>query len=251
MGISGILNQKMNMNIIYNEDCLSGMERIPESTIDMILCDLPYGITGNEWDKCINPERLFEHYLRVIKQNGAIVLTAQQPFATDLINKCRKYFRYELIWHKSICGGFLNANRMPLRKHENILVFYKKLPIYNPQKTGEKREVTYKKQSGTRCSNYSPTMAYTMAIDGTKHPGSVLSFPNGNHGSIHPTQKPVELFRWLIRSYTNAGDLVLDNCMGSGTTAVACILEGRDYIGFETDKGYYDKALARIEAITK
>ena len=238
----------MELNRIYNEECLSGMERIDDKAIDMILCDLPYGITDNKWDKCIHPDTLFAHYLRIIKDNGAIVLTAQQPFATDLINKCRKYFRYELIWHKSMSGGFLNANRMPLRKHENILVFYKKLPVYNPQKTGEKRPVTYKQQKGNRCANYSPTKDFIMAVDGTKHPGSVLSFPNGNHGSIHPTQKPVELFRWLIRSYTNAGDVVLDNCMGSGTTAVACILEGRNYIGFETDPVYYEKSLARIAA---
>ncbi len=233
-------------NVIHLEDCLTGMARIPDGAIDMILCDLPYGITNNKWDKCIHPDRLFEQYLRIIKDNGAIVLTAQQPFATDLINKCRKYFRYELIWHKSQCGGFLNANRMPLRKHENILVFYKKLPVYNPQKIGDKKPVTYKKQTGNRCSNYHATKDYVMAIDGTKHPGSVLHFPNGNHKSLHPTQKPIELFRWLIRSYTNAGDVVLDNCMGSGTTAVACLMEGRQFIGFETDKGYRDKSNKRI-----
>ena len=233
-------------NVIYLEDCLEGMTRIPDGAIDMILCDLPYGITNNKWDKVIHPDRLFEHYLRIIKDNGAIVLTAQQPFATDLINKCRKYFRYELIWHKSQCGGFLNANRMPLRKHENILVFYKKLPVYNPQKTGEKKPVTYKKQRGNRCSNYHATKDFIMSVDGTKHPGSVLHFPNGNHKSLHPTQKPVELFRWLIRSYTNAGDTVLDNCMGSGTTAIACLMEGRQFVGFETDKGYWEKANKRI-----
>ncbi|NDC41566.1 MAG: site-specific DNA-methyltransferase, partial [Chitinophagia bacterium] len=185
----------MDTNIIYLEDCLTGMERLPNGAIDLILCDPPYGITDNKWDKVLNPNRLWEQYLRVIKENGAIVLTAQQPFATDLINKARKYFRYELIWVKSMSGGFLNANRMPLRKHENILVFYKKLPTYNPQKTGEKRDVVIvKPQKGNRCTNYQPTKDYLRHDDGTRHPSSVLHFPNGNRGSLHPTQKPVELF---------------------------------------------------------
>ncbi len=239
------------LNQVFNEECLSGIGRMPDKCVDMILCDLPYGITANKWDKVIKPSLLFKQYWRVIKENGAIVLTAQQPFATDLIVAARKYFRYELIWHKSLCCGFLNANKMPLRKHENILVFYRKLPTYNPQKTGEKREVTYKRQQGSKCKNYSPTKAYVMKSDGTKHPGSVLEVPNSNHKSLHPTQKPLPLFAWFVRSYTNPGDIILDNCMGSGTTAIACLQEGRHFVGFEMDSEIHKVCVDRIAAYGK
>lgn len=249
----------MELNRIYHGDCLEVMKGIPDGSVDMILCDLPYGTTQNKWDVIIPFPDLWKSYLRVIKENGAIVLTAQQPFATDLISSNKKLFRYDLIWEKSIATGFLNSKKMPLRGHELVLVFYKKTPYYNPQKfmlsTPSFKKAT--KENGTSSSNYG---AYKNDMekgykDGSRFPRSVFSiktepafFDSSKKGlMIHPTQKPVALFEYLIRTYTNEGETVLDNCSGSGTTAIACIRNNRNYICIEKNEQYYNDSLKRIE----
>lgn len=227
-------------------DCLILMDDLPDKSIDMILCDLPYGTTSrNKWDSIIPTDKLWAQYKRIIRDGGAIVLFAQQPFACDLIQSNRKWFRYEWIWEKSCAVGFLNANRMPLRAHENILVFYNKLPTYNPQKTNEK---PYRAKSGNRTStNYGIFNSdyRTVNLDGKRYPRDVIRF-NGETG-YHPTQKPVPLCEYLIKTYTNEGELVLDNCMGSGTTGLACVNTNRRFIGMELDKEYLRIAKERLE----
>ena len=233
----------MELNVVYNEDCLEGMNRIEDKSIDMILCDLPYGTTQNKWDSVIPLDKLWNHYNRIIKDNGAIVLTAQTPF--DKILGCSniEMLKYEWIWQKSQGTGHLNAKKMPLKNHENILVFYKKIPLYNPQFTKGK---SYTCKSGSGSSNYNAQKSVITINNGLRYPLSVIYFEN-NKDKLHPTQKPVELFEYLIKTYTKEGDIVLDNCMGSGTTAIACMNTNRNYIGFEIDKGYYDIILERIK----
>ncbi len=234
------------------------MARIPDGSVDMILCDLPYGTTRLAWDAVIPFSELWAQYERIIKTNGAIVLTASQPFTTDLINSNRKLFRYEIIWQKTQATGFLDANRRPLKAHENICVFFKRLPTYNPQKeyTGQSTLRTNKKGGRRAATHYNGfnNPEFNGSADGFKHPTSVLKVSNWNGALFgktdkavkHPTQKPVELFAWLIRTYTNAGDVVLDNCIGSGTTAVAALMEGRRHIGFEKEEKYFRIAQNRI-----
>ena len=218
------------------------MDDLPDKSIDMILCDLPYGTTSrNKWDSIIPTDKLWAQYKRIIRDGGAIVLFAQQPFACDLIQSNRKWFRYEWIWEKSCAVGFLNANRMPLRAHENILVFYNKLP----QKTNGK---PYRAKSGNRATtNYGIFDGdyRTVNLDGKRYPRDVIRF-NGETG-YHPTQKPVPLCEYLIKTYTNEGELVLDNCMGSGTTGLACVNTNRRFIGMELDKEYLRIAKERLE----
>lgn len=239
-------------NQIFNEDCLEGMKRIPDGSIDMILCDLPYGTTQNKWDSIIPFDRLWEQYERIIKDNGAIVLTSAQPFTSLLIASNIKLFKYEWIWEKNTATGFMNAKKMPLKAHENIVVFYSKLPTYNPQFTFGK---PYKKTRNAKIdtgSNYGKVginKRTDIDNDGKRYPRSVLEF-NREELAIHPTQKPTSLFEYLIKTYTNEGDLVLDNCIGSGTTAVASINTGRNYIGFEIDSSYFKIANKRIACAT-
>jgi site-specific DNA-methyltransferase (adenine-specific) len=249
----------MELNTIHHGDYLEKMKLIADKSIDMILCDLPYGTTNCKWDVIIPFEPLWKEYLRIIKDNGAILLTAQQPFATDLINSCRKYFRYEIIWEKTQKLGFLNANKMPLRGHENILVFYKKLPTYNPQKyTTTKDKMSWGRTRNTQGQRYVGYANYkdsSYTDTGERHPHSVIKISNWNGALFgktdravkHPTQKPVELFSWLIKTYTNPGETVLDNCSGSATTAIACIQEGRNYICIEKDETYYQYSLERVQ----
>lgn len=220
-----------------------GMQKIPDKTIDMILCDLPYGTTQNKWDIVVPLEPLWEQYERVIKNNGAIVLFSQQPFTSTLIFSNLDWFRYEWIWEKDNGTGFLNANKMPIKLHENIAVFYNKLPTYNPQmRTGFK---PYTKLGGPLGTNYGKISARNATNnDGSRYPVDIIKF-NKDHG-MHPTQKPVALAEYLVRTYTNTGDTVLDNCMGSGTTAIACLNTGRKYIGFENNDEYYQMILNRI-----
>ena len=239
----------MELNKIYNKDCLVGMKDIPDKSIDMILCDLPYGTTKNKWDSIIDLDELWNHYNRIIKDNGAIVLTAQTPFDKVLGVSNLKMLKYEWIWEKTSATGHLNAKKMPMKAHENILVFYKKPPTYNPQKTtGHERKVSTAKhkRNSKNSSNYGESSATTY--DSTeRYPRSVQLFSTDKQkSSLHPTQKPVALFEYLVKTYTNEGDLVLDNCMGSGTTAVACMNTNRNYIGFELDKDYYELANERI-----
>ena len=236
------------INEIHLGDCLELMKDIPDGSIDMILCDLPYGSTAFKWDVVIPFDKLWDQYKRIIKENGAIVLTAQQPFATDLINSNRKLFRYEIIWEKTMKLGFLNANKMPLKGHENILIFYKKLPTYNPQKTQKTGRARKRNQKENRYAGYSNFRSSSTVDDGSRHPHSVVKFSNKNKNSgIHPTQKPVDLFEWLIKTYSNEGDLVLDNCSGSGTTAIACLKTNRKYICIEKDTEYFEKSVSRVE----
>ena len=235
--------------MIYNEDGIAGMQRFPDKSIDMILCDPPYGTTRNRWDSVLPLDEMWSQYERVIKDRGAIVLFSQQPFTSTLVASNLKLFRYEWTWKKLMATGFLNANRMPLRAHENILVFYKSLPTYNPQKW-------YGKPYGkTRCrgftSNYGNYVdVISESADGARFPHDVIEFSNcqGKERGHHPTQKPVKLLEYLINTYTDSGDIILDNCIGSGSTAVACINTGRNYIGFETDSTYYKTALQRTKA---
>ena len=234
---------------LFNEDCLEGMKRIPNGSIDMILCDLPYGTTACKWDSVIPFEPLWKQYERVIKDNGAIVLTASQPFTTVLSHSNIKIFRYELIWQKNNFTGFLNAGRMPLKAHENILIFYKKLPTYNPQKY-EVSEKFIDKRKTINNTPYKESVFHEKkrlrkADDGLRNPTSILQFESETK-TIHNTQKPVALMEYLVRTYTNEGETVLDNCMGSGTTGVACKNLNRNFIGIEKDEKYFLIAKNRI-----
>ncbi len=238
----------MEKNKIYQGDCMELIKKITDRSIVLILCDLPYGVTQNKLDITLNLKELFNEYWRVLKKDGVIVLTASQPFATDLINIEPINFKYELIWDKVRTSGFLNANRMPLRSHENILIFYKKLGIYNPQFT--KGDKSHSKGKITTDVNYN--YGKHGKIDNSevhgkkKFPKSILTFIKP-HPPIHPTQKPVELFEWIVKTYSNERDLVLDNCMGSGTTAVACKRTNRNFIGIEKEQKYVEMANKRLE----
>lgn len=238
----------MELNKIYNIDCFEGMKKIKDNSIDMILCDLPYGVTNCKWDKIISIEELWKEYNRIIKTNGAIVLTATMKFAVDLVNANRKFFRYDLVWRKSISTGFVNAKKMPLRQHENILVFYKKLPTYNPQGLIEiSPEIHVPKQNKKEHIYNMDSMLKPYIKKHKNYPKSVLHYPNSNNKSLHPTQKPLKLFEYLILTYSNENDLILDNCMGSGTTAIACLETNRKFLGFENNEQYYNIACQRIK----
>lgn len=234
-------------NKIYNMDCLEGMKFIPDKSIDMILCDLPYGTTACKWDTIIPFEPLWEQYERVIKDNGAIVLTASQPFTTKLINSNIDLFRYEWIWEKSRPSNFFFAKKGVMKYHENVLVFYKKLPTYNPiMRKGQK---AHDSRGGISKNNITGTTNERKPnTSNLKYPSSIIKVKSTDSTrNLHPTQKPVELFEYLIKTYTNEGETVLDNCIGSGTTAVACMNTNRNYIGFELNKEYFDIAEKRIK----
>lgn len=239
----------MELNKIYNEDCLIGMDKIDDKSIDMILCDLPYGTTKCKWDIVIPFDKLWKQYKRVIKDNGAILLFGKQPFTSDLVNSNRDMYRYELIWEKTRAGNSMQVKKQPSAIHENIEVFYKKQPTYNDLKFKVDEKYIDKRKSIRdsfyKSEHYSGVMK-RKADDGMRHPQSILPFNSVWHTGMHPTEKPVELFEWLIKSYTNEGDVVLDNCIGSGTTAIACINTNRNYIGFEKENNYYEMCLERI-----
>ncbi len=231
-------------------DCLELMKDIPDCSIDMILCDLPYGTTRNRWDALVPFEPLWRQYNRIIKENGAILLFAQPPFDKVLGCSNIKMLKYEWIWEKDNATGFLNANKMPLKKCENILVFYKKTPTYNPQKTAGK---PYKCKQGSGSSNWNYNENHGGHItenNGDRFPTNIIKF-NRDKTKLHPTQKPVALLEYLVKTYTNEGDTVLDNCMGSGSTGVACINTDRRFIGMELDSGYFEIAKKRIEDAKK
>lgn len=238
---------------IIHGDCFEVMPSIVTGSVDLIICDLPYGITQNEWDKPLDMNRLWAEYERVIKDNGAIILTAVQPFTSQLVMSNPKLFRYEIIWQKNKTTGFLNAKKMPLRAHESILVFYKKLPTYNPQKTtGHKPVNSFTKHSGDG-ANYGQTKTgITGGGQTDRYPTTVLKVPVVNNDSrekIHPTQKPVELLEYLIKTFSNPGDLVLDNCAGSGSTGEAAKRTGRDFILIEKEAEYAEACRSRIERV--
>lgn len=238
--------ERSSMIQIFNEDCLDGMTRIQDGAVDLVLCDLPYGTTDCSWDTVIPFEPLWKEYRRVLKHNGALALMAAQPFATDLINSARKIFRYDLVWEKTAPVGFANCRRMPLRSHELVLLFYRRQPTYNPQGL-VKLEKPIVKRGAHKGGDVYHGLGKDHVQEYTNYPRSVLRFPFKGR-RIHPTQKPVELMEYLVRTYSNPGDLVLDNCMGSGTTAIACMNSGRRFVGFEQDEKYFAAARKRIDA---
>lgn len=232
---------------VLKGDCLSLLEAIPDKSIDMVCCDMPYGTTNCRWDTVLDLPKLWEQYRRVAKDNAAIVLFAQTPFDKVLGCSNLPWLRYELIWEKAHPTGHLNAKRMPMKAHENILVFYNRLPTYNPQKTsGHTRKTAIKR--GNNSLHYGAQAFIELPYDSTeRYPRSVLTFPSDRQRlNLHPTQKPVALIEWLISTYSNEGDVVLDNCMGSGTTGVACRNLQRKFVGMESDQEYFTLASNRI-----
>ncbi|SFM09346.1 DNA-methyltransferase [Pelosinus propionicus] len=237
----------LDLNVIHQGDCLELMKEINDKSIDLILCDPPYGTTDCKWDTVIPFELLWEQYNRIIKDKGAILLFSQQPFTTDLINSNRKFFRYELIWEKNRAVGFLNAKKMPLRCHEVVLVFYKKLPTYNPQMS-EGKPYKRKVDSGTRKATvYRQFKSISRDNTGTRYPRDVIRINGGDGGSYHPTQKSVFLLEYLIKTYTNKFDTVLDNCSGSGSTGVACVNTDRKFICIEKGAAFVEMSRQRVE----
>lgn len=242
---------------LYNADCLEQMQNIEQGSIDMILCDLPYECTHNHWDSIISFEDLWKHYNRIIKDDGAIVLFGQGVFSAKLICSNLDMYRYTLIWDKCRVTGFLNANRMPLRCHEDILVFYKKLPTYNPQKTlGASASHSRGANAESKGNIMGDGKIYGKYIQldksacnktNLKCPTSIIKIPKTPKDNLHPTQKPVELLEYLINTYTNEGETVLDNCMGSGSTGIACLKTNRNFIGIEKEVKYFNIAKERIE----
>lgn len=238
---------------LYRGDCLDIMSDIPAQSIDLILCDLPYGTTQNKWDSVIPFDALWTHYNRICK--GAIVLTSAQPFTSVLIVSNLRQFKYQWVWNKSKVTGVLNAKKQPLRNHEDVCVFYSKQPTYNPQGL---RDCFVHASTGVSSrgssANYGvikQTESGKYTQENTGYPRSVLTIASEGK-TVHPTQKPVALMEYLIRTYTNEGGTVLDNCMGSGTTGVACANTGRNFIGIEREKEYYHIARKRIaEAYNK
>lgn len=246
----------MELNRIYNEDCLIGMSKIPDKSVDMILCDLPYGTIDSSWDVIIPFDKLWEQYDRIIKDQGAIVLTANGTFTHKVIASNISLYKYKWIWVKNNATNFVNAKNKPMTSFEEVLVFSK-----GNTANGSKNKMNYypqglvkvneKVKNGERkfgsVVGARPSHKDVSIKEYTNYPRDVLRISHGK-GYFHPTQKPVELFKYLIKTYTQEGDTVLDNCMGSGTTAVACIKTKRNFIGFETDKTYYEKSLTRIES---
>ncbi|AKJ41766.1 DNA-methyltransferase [Pragia fontium] len=228
-------------------DCLELMRDIPSASADLILTDLPYGTTQCKWDAVIPFEPMWEQYNRIIKPAGVIALNAAAPFDKALANSNIKDFRYEWIWEKSNATGYLNAKKMPLKAHENVLIFYRQLPTYNPQKTtGHKRKTAVKRVG--KAEVYGKQIFNEIHYDSTdRYPRSVLKFASDKQvSSLHPTQKPVALAEYFIKTYTNPGQIVLDSCMGSGTTGIACMNTERQFIGIEIDEHYFDISSNRI-----
>jgi site-specific DNA-methyltransferase (adenine-specific) len=227
----------------HHADCFDVLPTIPSQSIHMILTDLPYQSTRNRWDRQIDLSALWREYKRIIKPNGAIALCAQTPFDKVLGCSNLDWLRYEWIWRKPNGTGHLNAKRMPLKIHENILIFYEKLPTYNPQwRKGKPYTIT----SGSHSENYGEYSPIATTNDGEHYyPVSTLDFPRDKE-RLHPTQKPVGLFEYLIRTYTNEGETVLDNCAGVGTTAIAARNTGRRWLCVENDSEYFGKALERL-----
>lgn len=239
-------------NHIFHGDCLEIMSLLPDNSIDMVFCDLPYGTTQNEWDVIIPFEELWAAYRRVVKETGAIILTAQPPFDKILACSNLKDFRYEWIWEKNKATGHLNAKRMPMKAHENVLVFYRKLPTYNPQMTEGHKPMNavlpkenIPKPDKKRNYNHVDKRLGNSGGGTTRYPRDVLRFPvinNDDPLKFHPTQKPVQLIEYFIRTYSNEGDTILDSCMGSGSTCIAAQNTNRNYVGIEASEEYFNQA---------
>ena len=236
------------LNQIIHGDCLEEMPTLPDKSIDMILCDLPYGTTACKWDTVIPFEPLWKEYKRLIKDNGAIVLTASQPFTSALIMSNPDMFRYCWVWDKKLSTNVLHCNQMPLKRHEDVIIFYKKLPTYNPaMRKGKPRVKGMVSRSETNAKVIHKANQKTYTSD-EYYPTTILEISHAVMiGRMHPTQKPVALFEYLIRTYTNEGETVLDNCIGSGTTAIAALNTGRFFIGIEKEEKYVEIARQRVE----
>lgn len=236
----------LDINKIYLGDCLEIMKEIEDKNIDMILCDLPYGTTKCKWDVIIPFDRLWKQYNRIIKDNGCIALFGTEPFSSTLRISNIKNYRYDIIWEKSRISNFMFVNKQIGKCHENISIFYKKQPTYNPQMVVGK---PYKRKACDRKESIMNRTTHKTEINnkGTRYPRSIIKIPFDNHGLLHPTQKPTELLNFLIKTYTNEGDLILDNCIGSGTTAVAAQNINRNFIGIEKEQKYYEIALDRLK----
>ncbi len=232
----------MKTNSLYHGDCLTVMKDIPDQSIDMILCDLPYGMTEFKWDSAIPLDQLWSHYKRIIKIHGAIVFTASQPFTSALVMSNPKWFRHEWIWEKDNGSNFMHVNRMPFRVHESVLVFSDSAPIYHPQM--EKGKPYIALHPGKFALNFRGKKRIPTMNDGFRYPRSIIKF-NTERG-LHPTQKPVALFEYLIKTYTQKGETVLDSCAGSGTTAIACLNTNRNYICIEKDEKYFKVMQDRV-----
>jgi len=235
---------------LLNGDCLELMQSIPDKSVDMVMCDLPYGTTACKWDSVIPFEPLWAQYRRLVKEGGAIVLTASQPFTSALVMSGINAFKYDYVWFKSNATGHLNAKKMPMRQHESVLIFcFGKVP-YNPQMwIKEKPRKAQKTVRSKGSYGAADEGVFRTVPDEMGYPRSVLEFNTAYHereAGLHPTQKPVALMEYLIKTYTNPGEVVLDNTMGSGTTGVACVNTGRSFIGIERDEGYFKIAEQRI-----
>lgn len=226
-------------------DCLELLKEIPDGSVDMVLADLPYGTTACKWDTCIPFEPLWEQYHRLVKHSGAIVLFGSEPFSTALRHSNLKEFRYDWIWEKEQGANFMLCKYQPYKVHEIISVFSRERHLYHPQMTEGKPYISGKGTSGDVTGNVKKKQTVNT---GTRYPRSILRFntDKGRGGGLHPTQKPVALLEYLIRTYTNEGETVLDNVMGSGSTGVACANTGRKFIGMELDPGYFEVAKRRI-----
>ena len=236
---------------LYLGDCLEVMAGLPDASVDMILCDLPYGTTACKWDTVIPFEPLWAQYRRVARRNAAIVLTASQPFTSALVMSNLRDFRYSLVWDKvNKYTGYANANKMPMRRHEDILIFYRALPTFNKQyRQGRPFVSRVTGGAGQHMGRTGLPEDRKTVNTGLHNPCSIIAIKGDNkrEAGLHPTQKPVALMEYLIRTYTNEGEVVLDNCMGSGTTGVACANTGRRFIGIEREPNYFDIACRRIE----
>ncbi len=240
----------LQINSVNNGNCLDLMSDIDDKSIDMILCDLPYGVSACKWDSVIPFEPLWAHYKRIIKDNGAIVLTASQPFTSALVMSNIKMFKYDWVWRKSRVTGVLNAKKQPLRTKEDVIVFSNGVEIYNPQGLIESNKqantgVSKSGKQGLATGKIKQTETGTYHQEFTNYPRNIIEIPSEGK-TLHPTQKPVALFEYMIKTYTNEGELVLDNCAGSGTTAIACLKTNRNYILIEQETKYCDIANKRI-----
>jgi site-specific DNA-methyltransferase (adenine-specific) len=234
-------------------DCLELMKDIPDKFIDMILCDLPYGTTTCKWDVVIPFEPLWEQYNRIIKDNGAILLFGSEPFSSKLRLSNLDNYKYDWIWEKTIASNFVLSQKQPLKKYENIMVFYKKQPTYNPQMESGKPYID-RRNTGFRnvvVGNENNFKRTSIVNNGTRFPSCIQKFSNGNNKNVHPTQKPINLLEYLIKTYTNKNEIILDNCMGSGSSGVACVNTKRNFIGIEFDENYFNIAKERIEKAEK
>lgn len=244
------------MTHAFNRDCMEAMREFPDKHFDLLVTDPPYNTTQNDWDVKIDLKSLWIEWNRIVKDNGAFIFTSAQPFTTDLINSNRKNFKYDLIWEKSIATGFLNAKKSPLRSHEIICVFYRKHPVFNPQKN-KLNTPSFKKANAYGGSSNYGQFDHSMNVgttDGTRFPRSVFNVPYENFffdstkkQNAHPNQKPVALFKYLINSYSNKGDRVLDCFMGSGSSRIAAYDEGREFYGYELDKDYFEAQEKRFK----